>query len=121
MTAAAPRLILAVLIAAVLAGLASAAVLPSDAPAATNPRILGVALVAGQEFTAGTIVVFNASSVAICVSGKCKRALKSQPGIWNVTPSGLPKLVKGQSRQAIVFAVSSGGASAYLKKQVTVK
>jgi hypothetical protein len=121
MTAAKPRLILAVLLAVLLAGLATVALLPRDAPAATNPRILGVRLVAGEEFTAGTIVVYNATGVAICVSGKCKKALKSQPGIWNVTPKGLPKLVKGQSRQVIVFAVSSGGSYAYYKKQVIVK
>jgi hypothetical protein len=121
MTAAKPRLILAALIAVVLAALVTVALLPGDAPAATNPRIIGVSLVAGHEFTAGTVVVYNASGVAVCVSGKCKRALKSQPGVWNITPSGLPKLVRGQSRQVIVFAVSSSGAYAYYKKQVTVK
>jgi hypothetical protein len=96
MIAVTPRWIRAVM----LAALATNALLPGDAPAATNPRILGVSLVAGHEFTAGTIIAFNASGVAICVSGKCKRALKSQPWVWNVTPSGLPKLVRGQSRRA---------------------
>jgi hypothetical protein len=65
--------------------------------------------------------VYGASGVAVCVSGKCVRALKSQSGVWNVLPTGLPKLVKGQSRQVIVFAASSTGGFSYLIKQVTVK
>ena len=120
MTVAKPRLILSVLIAVLLAGLATT-VLSRDAAAATNPRIFAVSLVAGHTFTAGTIIVYNASAVSVCVSGQCKRALKSKPGIWNFTPSGLPRLRRGQSRQVIVFAVSSGGASAAYKKQVTVR
>ena len=94
---------------------------PAGVGAATNPRIIAVSLVAGHEFTAGTVVVYNARNVAVCVSGKCKRALNSQPGVWNFTPAGLPRLVRGQSRRVIVFAVSPSGASSYLSKQVTVK
>lgn len=121
MTVVGPRRLRAVLMAVLLVGLVTTAVLPREVGAATNPRIFGVGLVAGKIFTAGTVIVYNASAVSVCVSGRCKKALKSQPGIWNVTPSGLPKLAKGQSRQVIVFAVSASGAHAYYKKQVTVK
>jgi hypothetical protein len=124
MTAATPRLMRAVLIVGVLVALATAAFLPRGAGAAapaTNPRILGVALVAGSSSTAGKIVVYNASGVAICVSGKCKPAEKLQNGLWNVTPRGLPQLAKGQSREVFVFAVSPSNAFSIMRKQVTVR
>jgi hypothetical protein len=121
MSATTPRLILAGFVALVLAGVCLATIAARDATAATNPRIVGVSLVAGQPFTAGTVVVYGASGVAVCVSGKCVRAIKSQSGIWNVAPPGLPYLVRGQSRQVIVFAASSTGGFSYLKKQVTVR
>ena len=97
MTTTTPRSILAAF-APMLAGVLIATIAPPDAAAATNPRIVGVSLVAGKPFTAGTVVVYGASGVAVCVSGKCVRAVKAQSGIWNVTPPGLPHLVRGQSR-----------------------
>jgi hypothetical protein len=121
MVAATSRWFPAALVALILAALTALAFRPHDADAATNPRIVAVALVSGHEFWAGTVVAYGASRIAVCVSGTCKRALNSQPGVWNLTPSGLPHLVRGQSRQVIVFAVSSNGGSSVFKKQVTVK
>jgi hypothetical protein len=68
MTATGPRFILV----ALLVGLALAMVLPREAAAATNPRIVGVSLVAGHEFTAGTALCTaqagwqSASAVSAC-------------------------------------------------------
>ena len=121
MTTTTRRSILAAFVALMLAGVFIATIAAPDAVAATNPRIIGVSLVAGKPFTAGTVVVYGASGVAVCVSGKCVRAVKAQSGIWNVPPPGLPHLVRGQSRQVIVFAASSTGGFSYLRKQVTVK
>ncbi len=125
MTAAKQRLILTALIAAMLAAFAPAAVAPRDAgaAAASNPRILGVALVAGNRAKVATVVVYNATgSVAICISGKCRPMEKASAGIWTVGAlRPLPTLVRGQRRKVIVVATAKGGSFSIYQKTVTVR
>ena len=109
------------MLAVVFVAAAWAVALGSPAVAATKPVIGAVGLYSNSEFRAASAVVWGATGVAICVSGKCVKAYKQRPGYWTAPASRLPLLRAGQRRQVVVFAVNSSGQFAYVATNVTVR
>lgn len=93
----------------------------SPAAAATKPAIGPTALYGSSEFRAASAVVWGATAVAICVSGKCVKAFKQRAGLWAAPASGLPMLRRGQRRQVVVFAVNATGQFAYATTHPVVR
>jgi hypothetical protein len=114
-----PHLSSTVLAASLMVALFAATAGP-PAAAAAKPSIRGVAI-HSREFIPITAIVFGASRVVICVSRKCKAAIRqSQVGVWTTLGGGL-NLRQGQSREVIVFAASATGEVSFLVRRVTVK
>ena len=100
---------------------ASVIVHASPAHAAAKPTIASVALYGGSEFRAVSAIVWGATGVVVCVSGKCVKAFKQRAGLWTAPASGLPALRRGQRRQVVVFAANSTGQFAYATTQAVVR
>ena len=70
----------------------------SPAVAATKPAVGAVALYGNSEFRAASAVVWGATGVAICVSGKCVKVYKQRPGYWTAPASGCVKAGRNLGR-----------------------
>lgn len=93
----------------------------SPAHAAAKPTIGPVALFGSSEFRAASAIVWGATGVVICVSGRCVKAFKQRAGVWTAPASGLPLLRRGQRRQVVVFAANATGQLAYATTSAVVR
>jgi hypothetical protein len=113
------RPLLALVVAGVISAAFAAPGLPS-AFAATKPKISTIAL-HDREFLAATAVVSGATGVAICISRRCRKAIKVGPSLWILNAAETPSLRKGQRREVIVFAVNAAAQFSFSAQRVTVR